>query len=66
MIKEVYFNELRVSSPKGTDSRAYTSDNLTFKNDLSEQGIIADEIGNNFKFIHLNGAHAPFVYGRKK
>ena len=64
VIKEVYFNELRVSSPKGTDSRAYTSDNLTFKNDLSEQGIIADEIGNNFKFIHLNGAHAPFVYDK--
>ena len=64
MIKEVYFNELRVSSPQGTDSRAYTSDNLTFKNDLSEQGIVADEMGNNFKFIHLNGAHAPFVYDK--
>ena len=64
VIKEVYFNELRVSSPQGTDSRAYTSDNLTFKNDLSEQGIVADEMGNNFKFIHLNGAHAPFVYDK--
>ena len=64
VIKEVYFNELRVSSPIGTDEKAFTLDNLAFKNDLAEKGIVESEIGNNFKFIHLNGAHAPFVYDK--
>ena len=64
VIKEVYFNELRVSSPIGTDEKAFTLDNLAFKNDLAQQGIVEDESGNNFKFIHLSGAHAPFVYDK--
>ncbi len=64
VIKEVYFNELRVSYPEGSDSRAFTSDNTAFKEDLAAQGVVMDETGNHFKFIHLNGAHAPFVYDK--
>ena len=63
-IKEVYFNELRVSHPQGSDSKAFTADNIAFKDDLAAQGVTMDQTGNRFKFIHLNGAHAPFVYDR--
>ena len=63
-IKEVYFNELRVSHPKGSEAKAFTADNIIFKEDLAEQGVTMDQTGNHFKFIHLNGAHAPFVYDK--
>ena len=63
-IKEVYFNELRVSHPQGSDSKAFTADNIAFKDDLAAQGVTMDQMGKRFKFIHLNGAHAPFVYDR--
>ena len=64
VIKEVYFNELRVSHPKGSDAKAFTADNITFKDDLAQQGVVTDQSGNHFKFIHLNGAHAPFIYDK--
>lgn len=64
VIKEVYFNELRVSHPKGSDAKAFTADNITFKDDLAGQGVVTDQSGNHFKFIHLNGAHAPFIYDK--
>ena len=64
VIKEVYFNELRASYPEGTDAKAFTADNTAFKEDLAAQGIVMDEAGNHFKFIHLNGAHAPFIYDK--
>ena len=64
MIKEVYFNELRESHPEGSDSKAFTADNTAFKEDLAAQGVVMDETGNRFKFIHLNGAHAPFIYDK--
>lgn len=64
VIKEVYFNELRVSHPKGSDAKAFTADNITFKDDLADQGVVTDQSGNHFKFIHLNGAHAPFIYDK--
>ena len=63
-IKEVYFNELRVSHPQGSDSKAFTADNIVFKDDLAAQGVTMDQTGKCFKFIHLNGAHAPFVYDK--
>lgn len=64
MIKEVYFNELRESHPEGSDSKAFTADNTAFKEDLAAQGVVMDETGNRFKFIHLNGAHAPLSMTR--
>lgn len=64
VIKEVYFNELRVSHPKGSAAKAFTADNITFKDDLAQQGVVTDQSGNHFKFIHLNGAHAPFIYDK--
>lgn len=64
VIKEVYFNELRESHPEGSDSKAFTADNTAFKEDLAAQGVVMDETGNRFKFIHLNGAHAPFIYDK--
>ena len=64
VIKEVYFNELRVSHPKGSDAKAFTANNITFKDDLAQQGVVTDQSGNHFKFIHLNGAHAPFIYDK--
>ena len=63
-IKEVYFNELRVSHPQGSDSKAFTADNIVFKDDLAAQGVTMNQTGKCFKFIHLNGAHAPFVYDK--
>ena len=64
VIKEVYFNELRESHPEGSDSKAFTADNMAFKEGLAAQGVVMDETGNRFKFIHLNGAHAPFIYDK--
>ena len=64
VIKEVYFNELRESHPEGSDSKAFTADNTAFKEGLAAQGVVMDETGNRFKFIHLNGAHAPFIYDK--
>ena len=64
VIKEVYFNELRVSYPEGTDAKAFTADNTAFKEDLAAQGVKMDLTGNQFRFIHLNGAHAPFIYDK--
>ena len=63
-IKEVYFNELRMSMPQGTSSKAFTADNSAFKDDLAAQGVTMDQTGKRFQFIHLNGAHAPFVYDK--
>ena len=64
VIKEVYFNELRVSYPEGSDSKAFTADNTTFKEDLAASGVNMDLTGKQFRFIHLNGAHAPFIYDK--
>lgn len=64
VIKEVYFNELRVSHPKGSDAKAFTADNIAFKEALDAQGVVMDQTGRRFKFIHLNGAHAPFIYDK--
>ena len=64
VIKEVYFNELRVSYPEGSDAKAFTADNTAFKEDLATQGVSMDLTGNQFRFIHLNGAHAPFIYDK--
>ena len=64
VIKEVYFNELRVSYPEGSDSKAFTADNTAFKEDLAASGVNMDLTGKQFRFIHLNGAHAPFIYDK--
>ena len=36
---------------------------MAFKEALLENGVVMDQEQKNFKFIHLEGAHAPFIYG---
>ena len=62
-IREVYFDELQVSEPEGTTAGNFTEDNMAFKEALEANGIVVDQTQKNFKFIHLEGAHAPFIYG---
>ena len=62
-IREVYFDELQVSEPDGTTAGSFTEDNMAFKEALEANGIVVDQTQKNFKFIHLEGAHAPFIYG---
>lgn len=38
--------------------------NLQFKNNLEESGITADAVEKRFKFIHLDGAHTPFMFDK--
>lgn len=61
--REVYFDALQVSDPDGTTARNFTEDNMAFKEALLENGVTMDQGQKNFKFIHLEGAHAPFIYG---
>ena len=61
--REVYFDALQVSEPEGTTASDFTEDNMAFKEDLAENGVVMDQKQKNFKFIHLEGAHAPFIYG---
>ena len=61
----VYFTKVRPSSYlEGSDAKAFTADNTAFKEDLATQGVSMDLTGNQFRFIHLNGAHAPFIYDK--
>ena len=64
MVREVAFNELKVSVPDGTTAGIFTEDNMAFKEALAENGVVVNQEQNNFKFIHLEGAHAPFIYGK--
>ena len=64
MVREVAFNELKVSVPDGTTAGIFTEDNMAFKEALAESGVVVNQEQNNFKFIHLEGAHAPFIYGK--
>lgn len=61
--REVYFDELQVSKPDGTTAGTFTENNMDFKVALDENGVTVDQVGKIFKFIHLEGAHAPFIYG---
>ena len=61
--REVYFDELQVSKPDGTTAGTFTENNMDFKVALDENGVTVDQAGKIFKFIHLEGAHAPFIYG---
>lgn len=61
--REIYFDALQVSEPDGTSARNFTEDNMAFKEALLENGVVMDQKQKNFKFIHLEGAHAPFIYG---
>lgn len=61
--REVYFDALQVSEPEGTTAGSFTEDNMAFKEGLLENGVTMDQEQKNFKFIHLEGAHAPFIYG---
>ena len=61
--REVYFDELQVSKPDGTTAGTFTENNMDFKVALDENGVTVDQTGKIFKFIHLEGAHAPFIYG---
>ncbi len=62
-VRESYFDELQVSEPEGTTAGNFTEDNMAFKLALEASGIVMDQTQKNFKFIHLEGAHAPFIYG---
>lgn len=44
--------------------RGFTELNLQFKNNLEESGITADAVEKRFKFIHLDGAHTPFMFDK--
>ena len=64
VIKQVYFDQLEVSVPEGTTADRFTEDNMAFKVALDANGITVDQSQKNFKFIHLEGAHAPFIYDK--
>lgn len=61
--REIYFDALKVSEPEGTTADNFTEDNMAFKEALLENGVTMDREQKSFKFIHLEGAHAPFIYG---
>lgn len=44
---------------------AFSSDNLKFLEKYYEQGISVNRNGNVFKFIHLDGTHAPATFGKE-
>ena len=54
------FDELK--EIRDVDSRIYSPENEFFLSLLQEDVQYVQ--GNTFKFIHINGAHAPFLYSR--
>ncbi len=42
--------------------KGFNSENYYFKGDLEDNEIVMDDTQKRFKFIHLMGAHTPFIY----
>jgi len=42
--------------------KGFNSENHYFKGDLEDNEIVMDDTQKRFKFIHLVGAHTPFIY----
>ena len=49
----------------GLDTTSYTEDDAAYHEALEKVGLSADDDGGNgaFRFVHLLGAHAPYVIG---
>ena len=46
------------------EDRGFVSRNDLFKDGLEDVGVTADAGEKQFKFIHLEGAHAPYIYDK--
>lgn len=44
--------------------KGFDAQNYQFKGDLEANGITVDDVDKRFKFIHLEGAHTPFMYDK--
>ena len=47
-----------------TTYRPFSFDTVAFRDDLDVNGITVSKKGNLFKFIHVEGVHAPYTFGR--
>ena len=46
------------------DATPYAIDDAAYSEELFSRGLSADTVENAFRFIHLNGAHIPYVIGK--
>ena len=63
IFKSAAFDELIRVENSGEELSFSPTDHL-FKDRLDETGITTEDSNSKFKFIHLNGAHVPFIYDK--
>lgn len=59
--KMTAFDEL-IQVEDAQEETSFSQMDHNFKSRLDQKGICRETSGANFKFIHLNGAHVPFIY----
>ena len=58
------FDDLKSTNEHGPTPVPFWDSNRQFYGDLQSQGISLSEKPKTFRFIHLDGAHTPFVYDK--
>lgn len=61
VLKQAAFDE-QLEAGEGSGEITASMENRVFLDHLNAGGITVDNTENSFKFIHLEGAHSPYVY----
>lgn len=61
VLKQAAFDE-QLEAGEGSGEITASMENRVFLDHLNAGGITVDDTENSFKFIHLEGAHSPYVY----
>lgn len=61
VLKQAAFDE-QLEAGEGSGETTASMENRVFLDHLNAGGITVDDTENSFKFIHLEGAHSPYVY----
>lgn len=61
VLKQAAFDE-QLEAGEGSGEITASMENRVFLDHLNVGGITVDDTENSFKFIHLEGAHSPYVY----
>ena len=61
VLKQAAFDE-QLEAGEGSGETTASMDNRVFLDHLNDGGITVDDTDNSFRFIHLEGAHSPYVY----
>ena len=61
VLKQAAFDE-QLEAGEGSGEITASMENRVFLDHLNAGGITLDDTENSFKFIHLEGAHSPYVY----